>query len=161
MFDFMLGVFVSWYFALFVILFALFCDSNNESSWSSVAVVIIAVWLKTHFAISLLSVGIIVLCYLGAGILWSLFRWHRYCNETVDYYNSYSADYNEYEKRLYFARLIPSNNIKKIVNWVLSWPVSLINELMEDIYHYISVLVRKYCIGIYNKITQSAMSKVK
>jgi hypothetical protein len=54
------------------------------------------------------------------------------------------------------AALRPSDNIAKIMCWVLNWPVGALTYLLSDVFDVFERFVRNQMIGIYNRVSANA-----
>ena len=124
---------------------------------------------KDNFAEKFPELAFIVAGYSVAGIAWSFFRYKRFADAAVEEFNK--GSYSAQNKQLCIDRLgsidrlgreiAPSRNMGKIVAWIVIWPVSLVENAARDLITTVEYVIKKFFRGVYNKIFDSAMSKVQ
>lgn len=107
-------------------------------------------WVSTHA----LDTGIYVLCYLGAGVLWSFLKWFSFLlrfrdkstEAKADLQRRYTRNHPDYDWKPDLGSMTPrefypnafgkipqaSNNKKRIIFWMSLFPVSIIGTLLND-----------------------------
>lgn len=167
MIDFICAAFLSWYCLVALILIAIYVDNYNADAWCTFFVLCGIIWVKVTYDLTYQSLLIYAAIYGCIGILWSIFRWMQYCKSVVQEFTKRQADVDarrtihEPSLSAYIDKLKPKNNMAKIVNWVFSWPISFINTVCHDVYSLVGTIIQKYFIGIYNKISNSAIDKLQ
>lgn len=91
------------------------------------------------FLMALLAYGII-------GVVWSFWRYKRYVEVK-------SAEMSQFDQRYFnlaLESLQPKNMTGKIVQWIIIWPFSMIENILGDLI----VLIEKIVTGSLNSIYQ-------
>lgn len=81
-------------------------------------------WLATNWL--LMVVGFV--CYVGAGMGWSLFKFNRFVSKTA-------AQYPRKEDARRLCQ--PSRNKSRIICWLLYWPFSIVHDLGLDLGNFL------------------------
>ena len=167
MFDFIFGVYATWYCAVVLFVVAMWFDNSEIDVLCSICTLAVLWWIKIHFAIPLADMGYYAIGYFAIGIVWSVYRWYKYCNETVQDYNERKKHAEERNQpglipsySAFKNKLTPSENIGLISNWVISWPVSFLNNALSDFYGLVKSFISKFFIGVYNRISNSAIDRL-
>ena len=102
--------------------------------------------------------------YIPLGIGWSIYRWKRHCSGVMEDYDldvkMAGCELNSHQKDGFIDRLKASNNVTKIVNWVIVWPFSLLDNLIGDTIDFTTQMIKKHLIGIYNKISADNIERI-
>ena len=109
------------------------------------------------FDVSALHLVIFGFAYFITGIVWSMYRYHRYVQTTVDNFDRHMSDERKKSGMEYVA---PERMSERIVAWILVWPLSMIQNLTGDIVTTLKNLVTNTLKSIYAKIHANASSKV-
>jgi hypothetical protein len=64
------------------------------------------------------------------------------------------------EKEEVVRRLHPKAMLGTIVQWILIWPLSMIENLIGDLIHAIESLVTRWFRGVYHTIYDSAVKAI-
>lgn len=152
MLEFILGMITAWW------VIPLFCFINyfsiraESTTWAIFFTILILflVWFTYSIPLSYI-LGFIVL-YIPIGIAWSIRRFNLYCNEKVKNYSK-----NDYHDLIYYIK--PSNNIDKIVSWIIVWPFSLIDTTIGNIIYELEKLVKEKLYKIYDNIYKKYLPK--
>lgn len=110
------------------------------------------------FLMALLAYGII-------GIVWSFWRYKRYVEVKSEaaYAKHKSAEMSQFDQRylnLALESLQPKNMTGKIVQWIIIWPFSMIENILGDLIVLIEKIVTGSLNSIYQKIyTHSVVVK--
>lgn len=163
--DFILGIVFSVYFIAALVIVAFIAEYNDSSPWAAFWLVVTSIICAKMYEISWAYIGWFALAFVPVGICWSIWRWKRHTDELVAKFNSEVKDHvtSEHSARVYNTlrnQLNPQNNIVTIVGWVLAWPVSFINSMIGDFISLLETAIRKYFIGIFKRISISALKKV-
>lgn len=130
-------------------------DMDEVAIFTGLAAGTIAFFLY-DFALSALM--IFAALYLVLGIVWSFWRYKRFVDVTVDRINTATHDY---EKNSLTGIMTPSNMAGRITSWVLSWPFSMVENLIGDILRLIKNFVTESLKAVYAKIHTSALKNIK
>lgn len=93
-----------------------------------------------------------ILGYVVAGIVWSVFKWKRYCNSIIkqDGMDRSDAKY----------KLALSHNKSKITGWLTYWPWSAAWTVGWGCTRDFWVYIYEQMEGVYKKIAEDAISKL-
>ena len=161
MFEFISGMFVAYVLTwpalcLLVVLGILFEHSN----WRGFAVfTALALGFSSYkyFNLTLVELATYAAAFLGIGLVFSFWRYKRHVDEQV----ARATHASKPERERIAAQMLPAKMWDTIVAWILVWPFSLIENLTSDIITALEMLVKKVFRGVYNKIYDSAVAKLK
>ena len=167
MIDWVAGIFaaylLTWPALVGLFLASILFEHSDWRGFSVTAVLVAAVSGYFMFKPPLVELALIVAGYSVAGIAWSFFRYKRFADAAVEEFNK--GSYSAQNKQLCIDRLgseiAPSRNMGKIVAWIVIWPVSLVENAARDLITTVEYVIKKFFRGVYNKIFDSAMSKVQ
>jgi hypothetical protein len=163
----------SWWTLLFMGVFVFWLVHEESDGWAILWLLVASALAFHIFSLDLKTFLMYLVAYIPVGVGWSFYRWKRFCNKEVDEYNERKADHGheqggsqlaEWEDRNFRSlenKLAPSNNITRLVQWIIVWPFSVIDNVLGDIYDMIVQLVKKHLINLYTKISSNALSKVQ
>lgn len=166
--EFLLGVVVgvmsSWWW-LWALLFAILAFEHHEyEGWGIFGLILLVITFYIILDINTKYLIISSILYIPLGIAWSIYRWKRHCSSVMEDYDIdvklAGCELDSYQKGRFIDRLKASNNITKIVNWVIVWPFSLLDNLIGDIIDFVTQVIKKHLIGIYNKISAGNIEKI-
>lgn len=145
--------FLTWYGigALFLLSFFLI----NAASFLSFVLVAASGYLlyaKVGQELSIWLVVTTVVAYFGIGAVWSFFRYKRFLSEKIaEFLKQYG---NVSNLNLHYLK--PSEVKYDIFIWISVWPVSMAENLIQDITDY----VMKLFSGVYQRLYDSATKDV-
>lgn len=147
---------------------------HEESDGWAILWLLVASALAYHvFSLDLKTFAMYAIGYIPVGVFWSFYRWKRFCNKAVDSYNERKAAQeqvkgtkliNDWEERNLDSlkdKVSPGNNITRLVQWIIIWPFSVVDNVLGDIYDMIVQLVKKHLVNLYTRISLSALNNVK
>lgn len=133
--------------------------------------------------IPLQNLKLFLFAYIPIGILWSFFRWGAYSRKKVVEVNKeiqrlkrsmdlpglgeesikkclYEIDkYREsISKDLVVAK---GENVERIIGWIVNWPISILNNVFNDLIEALERIIKIYFRGIYNRITQDSLKNLE
>lgn len=160
--GFMSAVFFSAYFIIALFLFAVWLDRKESSGWAAFLVSVSILMIGWQAELSWIQIGIALLAYIPAGLAWSIWRWKRYCKRIVNEFkrSEVSTEDASAHARKSKEKLKPSQNIQKLIGWTVAWPVSMASTLFGDIIDGIETFIRERLIGIYRRISSSAINEI-
>jgi hypothetical protein len=142
----------------FLVLFA-FALVSEYIEWESFGVFLWTLFLGVMaynfniFSSWITTISYIV-SYIVIGIIWSFYRYSRYLKDAdVEALIKRSSEY-------VIAKLSPANMIGKIIRWIYVWPISFICNFTRGIYDVIEFTIKKYFIGIYDKIYYKMVTSI-
>lgn len=167
---------------LFVVLAALGWSAWLDTLWiAGVAVVLYLAgnWLfgdLSHLAFLAdpVTLAAIVVVSLTIGTLWSLWKWRRHMLSPAiqNVLGEAKAEYDRMEGRdgsenkppfresAFFPRnALPSNNVERIVTWIMLWPFSMLVYFFEDFLVDIGRWIYNRLGRVYSRITDAAIPK--
>ena len=130
-------------------------DMDEVAIFAGLAAGTVAFFLF-DFALSALMIFAAV--YLVFGVIWSFWRYKRFVDVSVDRIN---ATNSSYDKENFTNRMTPARMSGRITSWVLSWPFSMVENLIGDILRFIKNFVTKSLKAVYAKIHASALKNIK
>jgi len=174
-----LAVFFSFWGMGIVALFVLWLVHEESEAWAIAWLFVLAFITYNVFTIDLMTLLISMAAWIPIGICWSFYRWKRFCADLVEEHNEQKTlvyaqnnftdpgerERMEREMARDFDRLKdrvdPGENITRLVQWILIWPFSVIENVLGDIYDMVVQLVKTYLINFYSKISNNALNQVK
>ena len=147
---------ITWPFLILLFLLAASFEHNKCYWWETLSLIGIGVVTYNIFDASLISAGIVLLSYAFIGIGWSYYRWKKH---TAKFAERVLEESDAYMPSV-VSELSYSKNISKIVFWIISWPASMLANLVGDLYDAISAFVRNYLGGLYKKSTLDALNTI-
>lgn len=156
MWAFILGVLFSLPVLIGFIFLGLFLEHNEHDGWALFITLVVATiaWNMFTFPLNILLIS--AAAYFPIGILWSFWRWRRHCSRVVA-----DVKKNPRHKADALNKLDLSEQIFRIVSWILNWPASALASLLGDIIDVIEVLVRKVFHKVYVKISRNAIREIE
>ena len=151
------GYLVSWpALVAFVLLGSIF-EANQAHGWAIFTGIISAIVAYVFFHLAFLDIIVYAIFYLIAGFVWSFWRYKRFVDSMLE---TITNSTTEYGRDFTIRHMHPSNNLSKITTWVIVWPFSIIENGLGDIIKLIQTFITKVFKGVYNKIYESAISKI-
>lgn len=156
--------------------FVLWLVHEESDGWALLWLAVfsaIAYWI---FKVDTMTLLIGVAAYIPIGVCWSFYRWKRYCTSAVESYNERKtqrvsqddvqgvadlAHWTERNLESLKDDVAPGNNITRLVNWILIWPFSVIDNVLGDLYDMVVTLVKKHLINLYTRISSKALDNVE
>lgn len=132
----------------------------EHSNWRGFAVftaIVSSVAAYFYFEIPAMTMAAYAGGYLAVGLCWSVWRYKRH----VDFMVAEAVTSSQPERERVAAKLLPSAMWDTIVAWIIVWPFSFVENFTKDIIDTISALVRRVFKGMYNRIYDSAVAKLK
>lgn len=101
---------------------------------------------------------IFAVLYVIIGTAWSIWRWSKFVQKTVDDYKSkHPQKLSEIDESVISSRIDVTYHKTKITGWIAYWPWSAFWNLTEDFFTMIYDNIK----AIYQKISDKAMEKLK
>lgn len=99
--------------------------------------------------------------YFLVGCAWSIYRYGFMVDKVVELYENSdkSSRFNTYRSNL--ENMKPSQMYDRIAFWVIGWPLSVFNHVFGNMIDFISYLVKNLFGGVFVRIHDKAMSKIK
>lgn len=104
--------------------------------------------------------------YVPVGLVWSMYRWKRYVDKKVDWYN-YQVSNGGYSDRAYIDlkdRLGQDIDVKeqvsRVTGWVLAWPISVLDNVLGDLVETVKRLITVYFRSVYDRIADNASKRI-
>jgi len=165
----------SWWTLLFLGTFVFWLVHQEDDGWAIIWLLVASAIAYHIFQLELTTFLMWLAAYIPIGVIWSFYRWRRYCNKSVEEYNwekqkrdavdhaGADSELAREQRQLDGLKkmLEPSNNISRLVQWIFIWPFSIIDNVIGDIYDMVVKLVKTHLISLYSKISSSALDKVK
>ena len=166
MLEFIGAVVLSWYFLLFLACGAVWSIHVDSEGWALlwlVALVAVAYFL---FSITFMQLMYVVGAYIPIGLVWSVWRFRRYCKDelvkaNVRINNATNASTRKLERSRYTDKVNPTNNISDILIWTFIWPFSFLENLLSDLIDLVEDFIRKYLIKIYETIAKKYIGQLE
>lgn len=154
MFAFVAGFLLSWPALIGLALIGVLFEHNGARGWAVTTALVLAASAYFFFAVPLLTILIGAAAYLVAGVAWSVWRYKRYVDKTVE---KYKAE-NEAVRRRVIEALHPKAMLSTLTAWILIWPFSLVENIAGDLINAIQALVTKVFRGVYHSIYNKAVA---
>lgn len=160
--EFLLGLFVGYTLAwpmlalLFVIGLVL---EHNEARWSAFFCLIAMVWVVAA-QVAMPSAGvlaIVLLVYAVVGIVWSFWRYKLFVDQSIE---EASPKASEVEMSYLISRVSPEQNVSRIVSWVLTWPLGVIEYSFRGAFSAVEYAVKHVFQAVYKAIYNRAVRKL-
>ena len=156
----------------FLGLFVLWLVHEECQGWSIFWLGLLGFIAYHATGISLTTAAIYAVVYIPIGIVWSMYRWKRFCSTKVEENNDYvdmieasgttpSPMEEDRRKAALQVTLSPTSNITRCVHWIMAWPFSAIENVLGDLYDMIVTLVKTYLINVYASIAGNALKNAK
>jgi len=156
MIAFVLGIILTIPFFIGLIIVGLLFDHNEKDGWSILMMAFIGFIAYNLFAISSTYILYAGIAYLPIGIIWSMWRWRMHGRRVVSKLENH-VFYNK-EQALEDIKL--SNQVMKIVHWIVAWPLSIIASGLRDIITFLEILVTRHFRKLYEKLAQSSVNEI-
>lgn len=161
--EFLLGLlFAPWALVAYIFI-AILLEHKTYSGWAVFFGVLLLAGISPLGAIgdassmfSWKELGYGALAYIPVGLVWSFWRFSKYCNKIV-------ADVKNgiLEKEFAQGKLDAMKHVDKISLWVFAWPFSLVESVIGDIMDTIELLIRKVFRSTYTRIAGNAKKKLE
>jgi len=157
--EFILSIlFAPWALILYVLV-AVFLEHKTHSGWAVFFGLLIVIGLSpwgisNTFTWTELLIG--AAAYIPIGIIWSFWRFSRFCNKIVN-----DVKNNIIDKRFAESKLNVANQFDRIVLWVFAWPFSLVQTITGDVINLIEKLVRTVFRNSYIRISERAIKQLE
>jgi len=138
------------FFSFFIFLFILLTEKEQielSSLVLTIGLVVYCVYYSVNpihliidNAVSILLYGFL---YLATGVLWSFFKFDRFCAEM-----SKNSSKNTTKENIdYYV-----NNKRRFANWILAWPFSVIAYIFRDLFQNLTDMIVGMFSNVYRKI---------
>lgn len=160
----------------FLTLFVLWLVHEESDGWAIAWMIALGAIVYHIFQVDTMTLLVSAAAYIPIGIMWSFYRWKRFCNKEVQDYNDRKdqrvstdevqgiadlAHWTERNLDSLKSTVSPGNNITRLVNWIVIWPFSVVENVLGDIYDAIVRLVKNHLVNLYSKISSNALNNVK
>ncbi|WP_157266516.1 hypothetical protein [Azohydromonas aeria] len=153
--DFFLGLvtgyMLNWAALAVLLLLAIFFEALECTGTALLVTAFTAFVAYLFFGVPLRIVLYGALAYAAVGVLWSIWRYRRYVHERV----ALIPDAKDH------SYLAPKNQTRRIVHWMVVWPVSMASSVVGDVLVLAKTVVTKWLRGIYEAIYQGAVSSAR
>lgn len=156
MFELFFSVVLSWYFAVGVSVWLVFLSHIESEGWSEFFLAVLFVCLYLMVDVSFVQLLIAAPVYLIIGVGYSLFRFKRLCMDITEAVNS-----GEMKRERGLDKMLPARNVSNIVRWIITWPFSALANIIGDTVEAITLFVKSYLIGIYDRIAMGHYNKIR
>ena len=140
------------------IIFTTAVENDNYVAPSIISIILGIAYWKYLSLISWQTFAVGISVYVIIGMIWSVYRWYKWVQETVLEYNNN----NNGEKLDRNEKAFLKNDINvvyhknKIISWIMYWPWSMIWNLTGDFFN----MIYNSMVGIYDKISEKALNKI-
>lgn len=149
--------------AILVLVSAVF-DHRESPVWESLTAALSIFVLFQLIDVSWLVFGIVLVCYIPIGILWSYYRWRKQCNDIVRELTTKAQNketITKFDKNIYNRKLDFDQNIKTMAFWILVWPFSMISNVIGDLYDALCILISTRLSNKFRAISNKAMDQIQ
>jgi hypothetical protein len=155
--DFLAGVLLSfpvWIIALLAA--AGLYDRDHKVLLAFFAVLFAFITYKLFLPVlALVPIYYLIGGYIAAGVLWSVFKWIRYCDSITEMVRK---GYISKEQGLH--KIAFDDNIPDIVGWAAMWPFSFIGTALYDVFNVFTTLITRTFRGTYRVIADHFAGKI-
>jgi len=166
---YLLGVLTSYWFLAAVIITSIFAEYNDKHKTTAV---LTAVGLTSAYLMFDLSAWLLV-GYIPAGLVWSFWRWRVYrknCTalakkgklKVFDEHSSWKeieSPSKEQSREALIKATLLLPNVDKIISWVICFPVSMIENAIDDVIHVLKIAVVDWFGNIYRNEAAKALKE--
>lgn len=184
---FFAGIFISHWFIWPVLLFSIFFDYKEFRGWAVFFAILAGLGAYLLFKPSLFWLGWGAVAYFPIGFMWSFLRYRRHIGKKVKAFNirtkellvektvhderaaDHGGNYGKFDledkvntERAYLDRTSTvSHNVDRIIYWVVLWPVSVVQSILDDVIAAIEHFVTKTLRKLYDGIRASAFKNIE
>lgn len=133
---------------------------GDMDGWAVFTGIVSGVIAFFMFDLTIIQISIFAALYFVAGIVWSFWRYKRYAENMVDIFNLETSP-SDFDRKRLVERLKIENMAGRITGWILSWPFSMIENVVGDVIRLVRNLVTDTLKGVYNSILASATKNLK
>jgi len=112
-----------------------------------------AVWIP-YVEWTVAAYWIYLILFFPIGFVWSFRRYKIHATKCV------AKNAGRLTKEEMRRELEIKNNLDRVISWVLSWPVSMISRVFEDIIFTLKDIVMTLCKNIFNRILEKALKLI-
>jgi len=159
MIEFILGLYLSWWFIITMFIIIPFTFYNEHEIIGLIFFTLLAISLFIVTKISLITLGIVIASYLPIGFIWSKFRWNRRGEDLVEKFNKVGK--TAWNREILIKSLKPENNIEYIASTILGWPFSVLENVFSDLFIFVKTIIKEHLITVYAKATAKHMNNLK
>jgi len=171
--EFILGFLVgSWWWFLPIVYMVGAVFDHNE--WAFASFLCLASIIGAVYALALVPATYMwyaAAAYFPIGITWSIWRWRQYVRRKVDEEMEEATAGNTFnyrempslDARKDLARkrcrekLTLANNAGRVTEWAMMWPMSIVANILGDVYDALRELIVTKLSRIYAAIVESAL----
>ena len=111
----------------------------------------------------------VIFAYIPVGIVWSFWRWNVYCKKCTELakegmLRDDSGSWKEVGKvndtdseNNLIAATNRLRNLDRIIAWIVCFPVSMVESVVDDFIHILKIAVTEWLDKIYKASTESAL----
>ena len=164
--GFVLGALLSWQFLLILLFIGIIAEHIDAHGFALFVTIAAAVIAAFYFKFSFLQLSIGAVVYLAAGIAWSFWRYKRYVQtkiQAIHEQTSITSASSDFDKRVVvnaIGRLAPSQNVSRLSQWIIIWPLSFVENVTSDLIDGVKRLVTDVLKEVYDRIYLSAVGDV-
>jgi membrane protein implicated in regulation of membrane protease activity len=142
---------------IFVLFFGVIFSMAEYDGWAVFTGIVAAVIAFFMFDVSPTQILYYGLAYFATGVVWSFWRYKRYAEKMVDKINK---EQDAISRKCMVGELSISNMSGVITAWILSWPFSMIENVVGDVLRLIKNFVTNTMKSVYNRILTSATKNI-
>jgi hypothetical protein len=148
-----------WFWIIAVIASVIFIASieNDHYSTPTITAIILGIlYWKSIAAIGWQTVGIFVGVYALVGVIWSVFKWYRFCLKTANKYRETFGNTLTSEQQLDLkGEITVSDHKSRLTGWIAWWPWSVAWGLTGDFFN----MLYETMVNAYQRIADNALGK--
>ena len=163
---FLMSVLTSYWFLSAVLVAAVITEYNDKYKTTAALTIVAVASATIMFSLPYW----LLFAYLPVGIVWSFWRWRIFCKNcsalakdgklTLQQEGNWKT-VKEPTKEQSRAALVKSTlllpNLDKIISWIICFPVSMIENLVDDFIHVLKIAVTEWFAKVYRMSTESAL----
>lgn len=150
------GWLLSWPALIILAILGIIFEANDGHKMAVFLAIVAAVVSYFFFGLTLTQLAYYGAAYVGAGLIWSFWRYKRHCDKMVE---KHKGETLEYRQRV-VERMRPSNMISQITMWIMAWPFSAVENIAGDLIVTFQSLVTRFFRGVYNRVFDSASAEL-
>jgi hypothetical protein len=131
----------------------------------------LTIYATCYFKLGVDATLVVAGVYLVIGLIWSFYRYKRYVKTEIqqivgsDEFIAYQKNekaygWNRTRQQEAIDNLHPSKKLNLITDWIVFWPLSLINNFCSDFIDVIQTVVKKFFKSVYVKIFNDATKDI-
>lgn len=153
--EFIAGMLFTWPVLVLLGIIAILTEHKDRSGWAAIFAIGFVAVVYVIFDITWQNLLLIAAAYIPIGIVWSIFRFRRFCDFVVAETKRTNGNRDAAKRKVEM-----SNNMDNIVYWAAAWPFSFLSSILGDLIDVMDSLIRNLFGKTFAKISQAAQGKI-